>query len=318
MSDELDKAISGFLENSYVSNPYGAKNAKYYGKGSHTGTDYSAKTPEPVYGIKNWKVLDTYKDYNLGNVMVIINPQTGEKVRMAHLSETLLKKGDVISDDKTPIAITGNSGKTISGQDQMPHLHVEYIDPQGRLSDVTKANLFNAESRKAELDNPIVPSYQALIDKFKPKEVLAAENTSQQTSSEPTFKPIPKIKTTDYLVKHGDSLSKIAQQYGTTWQDLAKTNPSITNPNLIYSGDTIKVPQLQPTTQQQTDFKAGATTPVNQPFQQKPYSGNGYLIKTGDSLSKIARDLGTTVGTLMAKNNIENPNRIFAGKVLKY
>jgi len=43
-----------------------------------------------------------------------------------------------------------------------------------------------------------------------------------------------------YLVQHGDTLSEIAAQYGTTYQELARRN-GIDNPNLIYPGQQIKV-----------------------------------------------------------------------------
>lgn len=44
-----------------------------------------------------------------------------------------------------------------------------------------------------------------------------------------------------YIVKPGDSLSKIAKQYGTTWQTLHRLNP-IPNPNRIYPGQEIVLP----------------------------------------------------------------------------
>lgn len=43
-----------------------------------------------------------------------------------------------------------------------------------------------------------------------------------------------------YVVKSGDTLSKIASQYGTTYQEIAKKN-RITNPNLIYPGQVLKI-----------------------------------------------------------------------------
>lgn len=43
-----------------------------------------------------------------------------------------------------------------------------------------------------------------------------------------------------------------------------------------------------------------------------------YTVISGDTLSEIARELGTTVSKLVELNNIENPNRISIGQVLKY
>ncbi|MEE8806912.1 MAG: GH25 family lysozyme [Lactimicrobium sp.] len=43
-----------------------------------------------------------------------------------------------------------------------------------------------------------------------------------------------------YTVQSGDTLSDIASRYGTTWQSLQQMN-GISNPNLIYAGQTIRV-----------------------------------------------------------------------------
>jgi nucleoid-associated protein YgaU len=41
-----------------------------------------------------------------------------------------------------------------------------------------------------------------------------------------------------------------------------------------------------------------------------------YVVRPGDTLGTIARQFGTTVGTLAAVNKISNPNLIFSGQVL--
>ncbi len=45
-----------------------------------------------------------------------------------------------------------------------------------------------------------------------------------------------------YRIRTGDTLSGIAQRYGTSVSALMKSNPSISNPNLIYSGRTLSIP----------------------------------------------------------------------------
>jgi hypothetical protein len=44
------------------------------------------------------------------------------------------------------------------------------------------------------------------------------------------------------VVGQGDTLSSIAQDSGTTWQELWRANPSIADPDLIYTGQSIDVP----------------------------------------------------------------------------
>lgn len=43
-------------------------------------------------------------------------------------------------------------------------------------------------------------------------------------------------KQVKYTIKRGDSLSAIANKYGTTWEELHRLNPYVRNPNLIYPG----------------------------------------------------------------------------------
>lgn len=47
-------------------------------------------------------------------------------------------------------------------------------------------------------------------------------------------------KTISYTVKAGDTLSKIAKKYNTTYQELARKN-NIKNPNKIYVGQILKI-----------------------------------------------------------------------------
>lgn len=46
----------------------------------------------------------------------------------------------------------------------------------------------------------------------------------------------------DYVVKEGDTLFLIAQRFGVTLSDLINANPQIENPDIIYPGQTVRVP----------------------------------------------------------------------------
>lgn len=52
---------------------------------------------------------------------------------------------------------------------------------------------------------------------------------------------LTKIESKEHIVKKGECLSVIAKRYGTTWRAIAKKNPSIKNPNLIYPGQKLIV-----------------------------------------------------------------------------
>ncbi len=59
-----------------------------------------------------------------------------------------------------------------------------------------------------------------------------------------------------------------------------------------------------------------APTPPTPPPTPPP-SGQTYTVKSGDTLSKIAKQFGVTVNALVQANNIANPNLIRPGQVLK-
>lgn len=94
-----------------------------------------------------------------------------------------------------------------------------------------------------------------------------------------------------HVVQYGETLSSIAYQYGTNYQRLAALN-GLTNPNLIYPGQILKV--------------NGSVV------------SNIYTVQYGDNLSSIAAKLGTTYQTLAALNGLTNPNLIYPGQSLNY
>lgn len=65
-------------------------------------------------------------------------------------------------------------------------------------------------------------------------------------------------------------------------------------------------------------FPANATVPAGT-TQAVAAGGSGtYTVQRGDTLSAIARKLGTTVNAIATKNNIKNINVIHVGQVLAY
>ncbi len=106
-----------------------------------------------------------------------------------------------------------------------------------------------------------------------------------------------------YRVRFGDTLSGIANRYGTTVDTLTRLN-GIRNPNRIYVGQIIRIP-LRSSASSGTSGTAG----TNQPTY--------YVVRRGDTLSGIAYRFGTTYQRLMQLNGIRNPNRIYAGQRLR-
>lgn len=103
-----------------------------------------------------------------------------------------------------------------------------------------------------------------------------------------------------YVVQSGDTLSAIAYRFGTTVSDLVLMN-HISNPNLIYVGEIIKIPISK-------SIKSGASS--------KQHSLT-YVVQAGDTLSAIADRFDTTVQYLARINNISNVNLIYPGEILQ-
>lgn len=101
----------------------------------------------------------------------------------------------------------------------------------------------------------------------------------------------------NYYVKPGDSLSRIAAYFGMRTSALAAAN-GISNPNYIYVGQRICVPNIY----------GGPSYPS--------YGGTHYKVKVGDTLSEIAQWYGTTVHYLMYLNGLSNPHYIYVGQLL--
>ena len=59
----------------------------------------------------------------------------------------------------------------------------------------------------------------------------------------------------DYKIKSGDTLSKIARKFGlSSWKQIMNVNPQIKNPNRIFAGQTIKIPNSSKSAKQAKKF----------------------------------------------------------------
>ncbi|HEU4948513.1 MAG TPA: LysM peptidoglycan-binding domain-containing protein [Kribbella sp.] len=101
-----------------------------------------------------------------------------------------------------------------------------------------------------------------------------------------------------YKVKHGDTLSHIAQRYGTTVKTLVALNKLPGNGDTIYAGETLKIP-------------GRGTAP------RPPVHTVTHLVKRGDTISAIAKRYKVTQRALLAANGLRPSSRIFAGRPLK-
>ena len=95
-----------------------------------------------------------------------------------------------------------------------------------------------------------------------------------------------------YTVREGDTLWNIAKAYGTTVNDIARDN-GIVETGVIYPGQRLRI------------FVPEESTP------------KWYVVRPGDTLTKITEKFGTTVQRLMWLNDISDPNLIYPRQRLR-
>jgi LysM repeat protein len=98
----------------------------------------------------------------------------------------------------------------------------------------------------------------------------------------------------EVVVKPGETLSEIAERYGTSVQRLMQLN-NLRSPQDLWAGSRIQVPGA-----------AGSSA------SRGGGSGN-YTVKPGETLSEIAERYGTSVQRLMQLNNLRSPQDLWAG-----
>lgn len=148
-------------------------------------------------------------------------------------------------------------------------------------------------------DRGIVPGIRGNVDRDiytkeiflgEPSELPQVDDITESINSTNVF----------YTVETGDTLSKIAQKYGTTVQELVSIN-NISNPNLIYPGQQIRVL-------------------TNSTVKGNEARGTGsitYTVKRGDTLSNIAKAYNVTIAHIVEINNLQNPSLIYPGEKLR-
>ena len=158
--------------------------------------------------------------------------------------------------------ITIQRGQTLSG------IALEYnttVQILVELNNIANPNLIYAGSTL------IVPSGESSID-------TDGNSTSGQTI---------------YVVQRGDTLNKIAAEFGTTARAIAMEN-NIRNINLIYVGQRLIIPTNR--------YDLNHTL---------------YKIQWGDTLWSISRRYGVPIATIVRLNRIQNPNLIYAGSTIR-
>jgi LysM repeat protein len=124
----------------------------------------------------------------------------------------------------------------------------------------------------------------------------------------------------DYKIAKGDNLTSIASRNGVTLSAIMKVNPNL-DPKKLKVGQSIKIPQPTPAAAANVAAAGTGSTPPTARAATGAAAGTAtasgtYKVKSGDTLTKIARSHGITVNELRAANNMKT-TQVQVGKVLK-
>lgn len=122
----------------------------------------------------------------------------------------------------------------------------------------------------------------------------------------PPTQPVPApppSSAQEYTIAKGDSFTTIGKKFGVSAKEIADANPGVDSTKLKI-GAKLHIP-------------AATTTAAGAPAGAEPSNGGQtYTVKSGDTLSKIAKDHGTNIKSLRAANNLKT-DRITVGQKLK-
>lgn len=127
-----------------------------------------------------------------------------------------------------------------------------------------------------------------------------------------------------HVVQSGENLFRIALRYGITVDALATAN-GITDPTLIYAGQTLVIPSATAAPVTEPAAPSNPAPEQAAPAQTEPvavaavpsYDAPVYhIVERGQTLASIGRQYGINWTDLATWNQISDPNTIFAGQRL--
>ncbi len=123
--------------------------------------------------------------------------------------------------------------------------------------------------------------------------VMAAAQASGGASATAQFQVVSSSASGPYTVESGDTLTGIAGRFDTTVNALLRANPQLSSANMLTVREQIDIP--------------GSLVNIN--------GRTVYIVKSGDYLSEIATNEGTTLAALEQANpQISDPSLIYAGE----
>ncbi len=160
--------------------------------------------------------------------------------------------------------------------------------------------------------DPVATAPSSPTNNPAPEPVVAAPATP--TVAEPT--PAATVTTaavTEYEVKPGDSFAKVAKSHGVTLNAMLAANAGV-DPARLKIGQKIQIPTAPPAGSLNAAITGSGVVAGDGGGQTS--AGGDYVVKSGDSLIRIAKKHGVSVKALRSANSLKT-TRIQVGQHLK-
>lgn len=143
--------------------------------------------------------------------------------------------------------------------------------------------------------NSRVTSLEGDVRQIRSHPVLSSSNRSANMTNQKL------MNAQTHVVKKGETLTSISRQYGVSINSIVQYN-GLANPNKILAGQTLALNSQRPINPSPSIKEIG--TPIN----------GQYVVKEGDTISRIAKAHGVSNASLLAANQNIDPNKISAGQ----
>ena len=173
--------------------------------------------------------------------------------------------------------------------------------------------LLTAAGCKREQAAALPPDTNAVLPIFEPTNVVIAETNvpvpptvTPPVVTPPVVQPAPTPGgMTEYVVVKGDSFYTIGKKLGVSMKAIQDANPGV-DPAKLQIGQKLVIPAPA----------ARAETVAGQLLTEAASGEMVYTVKSGDTLTKIAAEHGTTIRALRAANDLKT-DKIKVGQKLK-
>ncbi len=263
--------------------PWTARPTSHFGprrRRFHYGLDLAQPTGEPIYAAFDGVVRISKRNKSYGH-LVIIHHANGLETYYAHMSKRLVSAGDQVKSGDV-IGLCGNTGRSFGS-----HLHFEvrYMGNAINPEHVIDCATHDLVSDRLELT----------ANSFRK---VAKKGSGGTTTSSGGW----------YRVRQGDTLEKIARRNGTTVRRLCQLN-GIKETKILHPGDRLRVSG--------SASKSSSASSASQANSTGSSGSTVYTVRSGDTLSKIAKRNGTTVKRLCQLNGIKETSTLRVGQKLK-